>query len=103
MNAASPDTRGGGWLAWLIVVLAWLVCAAFCLALTVALEPWPGAYDTLYPVAIVVLFANIFVFWFILNRWSGDPRRLTGSAVRVCLGEGLFLALIYCLGRFALG
>lgn len=91
-----------GWGEWLAIVCGWLVCAGLCLAMTIGLEPYPSAYDTFSPVALVILFGNVFIFLFIGSRWAGEPRRLYGSVLRLCIGEGLMLAGVYALGRFAM-
>lgn len=95
--------NNNNWTAWLFVVCGWLVCAFLCLALTVGLEPYPVAYDTLFPAILVILFGNIFVFIFLVNRWGSSLRALLGATIRLCVGEALLLVCLYCLGRFALG
>lgn len=99
MVASIPETKRG-WREWFAIVCGWLVCAAMCLGLTIGLEPWPAAYDTFYPVAILLLFGNVFLFLFIGSRWAANPVRLYGSVARLCVGEGLLLAGSYVLGRF---
>lgn len=102
-NVTDGNTPGKrGWSEWLAIVFGWLVCAALCLALSVLLESFPAAYDTFLPAIILLLFANIFVFMFIGSRWAGQPVRLYGSVLRICIGEGLLLAGLYVLARFAM-
>ncbi|MBD5608012.1 MAG: hypothetical protein HDQ93_04080 [Desulfovibrio sp.] len=95
--------KNNNWLAWLCVVCGWLLCAFLCLGLTVELEAYPVAYDTLFPAILVILFGNIFVFIFLVNRWGASLRALMGATIRLCVGEALILACLYCLGRFAFG
>lgn len=92
-----------GWASWLAAVAGWLICAFLCLCLTIGLEPYAQAYDMFFPVAILLLFGNILVFLFISSRWGAWPARLAGAVARVCIGEGLLLAGIYALGRYAIG
>lgn len=98
----TPERTKRSWSEWLAIVAGWLVCAAFCLALTIGLEAYPAAYDTFYPVAILFLFGNVFLFMFIGSRWAGHPGRLYASVARLCIGEGILLAGLYLLGRFAM-
>lgn len=92
-----------GWLAWAVSVAGWLICAAICLLLTLYLEQWPYAYDMLFPVVLVILFGNIFLFLFIATRWGGRNGRLLASVARVCIGEALFLGGLYILGKYGIG
>lgn len=91
------------WLNYLLATTGWLVCAALCLALTIALEQFPNAYEILFPAVLLLLFGNIFVFLFITSRWGKDTRKLSGAVSRVCIGETLLLIGLYCLGRFGFG
>lgn len=91
------------WLGWVIAVCGWLICASLCLTATILLEAYPQGYDTLFPAIILIIFCNVFVFLFITGRWGNSPRRLIDSVIRVCIGEALFLAGIYALGRYVLG
>ena len=91
------------WLNYLLATGAWLACAALCLALTIALEQFPAAYEILFPAVILLLFGNIFVFLFITSRWGKDTRKLFSAVSRVCIGETLILLGLYCLGRFGFG
>ncbi|MDE5832556.1 MAG: hypothetical protein K2H64_06165 [Desulfovibrio sp.] len=95
--------KKNNWLAWLSVVCGWLACAFCCLVLTVELEVYPQAYATLFPAILIILFGNIFVFLFIVNRWGSSSRALLSAVIRVCAGEALLLAGLYCLGRFGFG
>lgn len=96
-------TPGAHWLAWLAAVAGWLLCAGFCLLLTIGLEPFPYAYDLLFSVIIFILFFNVFIYLFIVNRWGADTSRLIRSVIRVCIGEGLVMAGLYVLGKYAIG
>ena len=96
-------TKINNWMAWLAVVCGWLLCAFLCLALAIGLEPYPAAYDTLFPAILVILFGNIFVFFFLANRWGASLRALLGAIIRLCVGEAAILGGLYCLGRFGLG
>lgn len=92
-----------GFAAYAAAVAGWLICAAFCLWLTVELEAWPAAYDMFFPAVLLILFGNIFVFLFISSRWARQTSRLFSSVFRVCLGEAFLLAGMYILGRYFLG
>lgn len=89
------------WLGWFILVAGWLTCAAFCLLCSIGLEPYPFAYETFFPAIVILLFCNIFVFFFISSRWRGQLKRIAGSTVRIVIGEGLLLAGIFLLGKYA--
>lgn len=102
-SSQSGESFAKGWLSWFICVLGWLLCAAMCLWLTILLETWPYAYDMLFPAILLVLFCNILVFLFIGSRWGNRSRNILVAVVRVCIGEGLLLAGLYLLGRFAIG
>lgn len=91
------------WLSWLGAVAGWLVCAGLCLWFILEIEPYPYAYEMFFPFALLLLFGNIFLFLFISARWGEQPGRLFASLGRVCVGEGLFLAALYCLSRFFIG
>lgn len=93
----------GGWLSWTVSVLGWLVCAGLCLWLTIALEAWPYAYEVFFPAVLLILFCNILVFLFVTTRWGSHTRRLFGAVVRICIGEGLLLLLMYAAGRYGIG
>ena len=88
--------------AWAVSVVGWLTCAALCLWLTIALEPYPAAYETFFPAVLLILFCNILVFIFVTGRWAADLRRLTASVLRVCIGEGIILAGMFCMGKYLL-
>lgn len=102
MDSEKKPEKRNTWLPWLISVLGWLVCASFCLLLTINLESWPDAYDILFPAVLLMLFGNIFVFLFLASRYGTQPARLGAAVARLCLGEGLLLAGLYVLGRFAI-
>ena len=99
----APARVPAGALAWAISVAGWLICAGLCLWLTIALEAWPYAYEVFFPAVLLILFCNILVFLFVTTRWGGDLRRLFGSVVRVCIGEGLLLLIMYAAGRYGIG
>ncbi len=99
----SGKEKGRGWLGWLAAVCGWLVCAMFCLLLTIELEAYPYAYDMIFPAVLLILFCNILVFLFISTRWATQTGKLASSVLRVRLGEGLLLAGLYVLGRYAIG
>ena len=99
----APARKAAGWLSWAVAVAGWLVCAGFCLWLTIALEAWPYAYEVFFPAILLILFCNILVFLFVATRWAGVPRRLFGAVARVCVGEGLLLLLMYAAGRYGIG
>lgn len=104
MNCQNPVKKAApGLAAWAICVLGWLLCAGLCLALTLLLEAWPAAYDLFLPAVLLILFGNILVFLFVATRLAGNPGKLIGAVFRVCLGEGLILALFYVLGIFLVG
>lgn len=102
MNETAKAPAKKGWLVWFGAVTGWLACAGLCLLASIGLEPWPYAYDMLFPVILLLLFGNVFVFLFIVTRWGAQPGRFFGSVGRVFLGEGLLLAGLYALGRFAI-
>lgn len=91
-----------GWLAWLVCVLGWLVCAGLCLWLTIALEAYPAAYDMFFPAILLILFCNILLFLFIATRWAPAIGRLCGAVLRLCVGEAIILAGMYALGRYCM-
>lgn len=99
-NGARPSEAGRNWLGWLFSVGGWLVCAGMCLETTILLEAWPAGYDALFPAILLIIFCNVFVFLFIAARWGSRLKTLAAAVVRVCAGEGLFLAGIYALGRY---
>ena len=44
-RADTPEAaqkKPAGWLSWAVAVAGWLMCAALCLWLTIALEAWPS-------------------------------------------------------------
>ena len=92
--------HGAGFLAWAVSVAGWLICAGLCLWLTIALEAYPAAYELFFPAILLILFCNILVFLFITTRWAADLRRLIGSVFRVCAGEGIILAGMFCMGKY---
>ena len=94
--------RQTGWLAWLVCVAGWLLCAGFCLWLSIALEAWPYAYDVFFPAILLILFCNILLFLFIATRWGKSLKRLLTAVARLCAGEAIILAGMYCLGRFCM-
>lgn len=98
----SGEAKRPGWLAWLVCVLGWLVCAGFCLWLTIALEAYPYAYDIFFPAILLILFCNILLFLFIATRWAPSVSRLCGAVARLCIGEAIILAGMYGLGRFCM-
>lgn len=89
-----------GFAAWAVSVAGWLLCAAMCLWLAIALEAYPAAYEIFFYAILLILFCNILVFLFITTRWARDLRRLAGSVVRVCAGEGIILAGMYGMGKY---
>lgn len=91
-----------GWFIWLVSVTGWLVCAAMCLVLVILLESFPYGYDLFFPAVLLILFCNIFIFLFITSRWGLQLKRLVRAVFRVILGEGLILAGMYGLARFAM-
>lgn len=91
-----------GIAAWFICVCGWLACAGMCLWLTIALEAYPYAYDMFFPAVLLILFCNILVYLFIATRWALDLRRLAGSVLRVCAGEGLILAGMFAMGKYCM-
>ena len=99
----SSLSSGSGWRGWLIVVCGWLACAFLCLALTVGLEAYPAAYDSLFPFVLLLLFGNVFAFLFVINRRGDSLARVGGAVLRLCVGEALLLAGLYCLGKYGLG
>lgn len=101
MEDSSKKIRRG-WKEWFAIVAGWLACAALCLGLTISLEAYPAGYDTFYPLAILILFGNVFLFMFIGSRWAGQPVMLYASVARLCVGEALLLGGFYLLGRFAM-
>lgn len=102
-SGQGKNTPISNFLAWALAVAGWLLCSAMCLWLTIALEPWPMAYDMLFPAVILVLFGNIFLFLLVATRWAASLRKLANSVMRLCLGEGLLLGGLYLLGRFCMG
>ena len=100
---SAPAKRPTGWLSWVVAVAGWLICAGFCLWLTIALEAWPYAYEVFFPAILLILFCNILVFLFVATRWASQTRRLFGAVARVCVGEGLLLLLMYAAGRYGIG
>ena len=102
-QAPQAARRTRGWLSWAVAVAGWLICAAMCLWLTIALEAWPYAYEVFFPAILLILFCNILVFLFVSTRWANQTARLFGSVARVCIGEGLLLGIIYAAGRFGIG
>ena len=102
-SGKAPAKVPAGGLAWAISVAGWLICAGLCLWLTIALEAWPYAYEVFFPAVLLILFCNILVFLFVTTRWGGNLRRLFGSVVRVCIGEGFLLLLMYAAGRYGIG
>ncbi|MBD5626622.1 MAG: hypothetical protein HDQ90_03900 [Desulfovibrio sp.] len=103
MAESAPPKRPTGWLSWVVAVAGWLICAGFCLWLTIALEAWPYAYEVFFPAILLILFCNILVFLFVATRWASQTRRLFGAVARVCVGEGLLLLLMYAAGRYGIG
>lgn len=101
-SETGAGVKNAGFVAWLICVAGWLICAGLCLWLTIALEAYPYAYEVFFPAVLLILFCNILVFLFIATRWGADIRRLGGSVIRVCLGEGVILAGMYGLGRYCM-
>lgn len=91
-----------GLAAWFICVAGWLICAGLCLWLTIELEAYPYAYDMFFPAVLLILFCNILVFLFIATRWAMDFRKLSGSVIRVCVGEAIILAGMYALGKYCM-
>ena len=100
---SAPAKKATGWLSWAVAVAGWLICAVLCLWLTIALEAWPYAYEVFFPAIVLILFCNILVFLFVATRWGSQTRRLFGAVVRVCVGEGLLLLLMYAAGRYGIG
>lgn len=100
---AQAPKKAAGWLSWTVSVSGWLICAAMCLWLTIALEAWPYAYEVFFPAIILVLFCNILIFLFVSTRWGNETSRLFGSVARVCTGEGFLLGIMYLAGRFGFG
>ena len=100
MDEIAKKNEGRGWREWFALVAGWLACAAACLYASILLEPFPAVYDTFFPFIILLLFGNIFVFFFIASRWNGQPRRLYNSVIRIFLGESLLLAGIFFLGKY---
>ena len=100
---SAPAKKATGWLSWAVAVAGWLICAGLCLWLTIALEAWPYAYEVFFPAILLILFCNILVFLFVATRWGSQTRRLFGAVVRVCVGEGLLLLLMYAAGRYGIG
>ena len=94
--------KQAGWLAWLVCVAGWVLCAGFCLWLTIELEAWPYAYDVFFPAILLILFCNILLFLFIATRWGKSLSRLLAAVARLCAGEAIILAGMYCLGRFCM-
>lgn len=103
MTQADKNSTGKNLLAWAIAVAGWLLCASFCLILTIGLEPYPYAYDMFFPAVLLILFCNILVFLFVSTRWGNSARQLFLAVARVCTGEGLLLCMFYVLGRYAIG
>ena len=101
--ASAPARKATGWLSWVVAVAGWLICAGFCLWLTIALEAWPYAYEVFFPAIVLILFCNILVFLFVATRWASETRRLFAALARVCVGEGLLLLLMYAAGRYGIG
>lgn len=103
MDESEKDSAKKGVLIWLGAVLGWLVCAGICLLTSIGLETYPDAYDMLFPAVLLMLFGNVFVFLFIISRWGNQAAKFFGSIIRICVGEGLLLAGLYALGKYALG
>lgn len=101
MSEQEKAQGGRTWSEWFAIVAGWLACAASCLYLSLLLEPYPAAYDTFFPLIILLLFGNVFIFFFIASRWNKKPKRLYLSVLRVFVGEAIFLAGIFFLGRYA--
>lgn len=99
-NDMGSGSGRAGFAAWAVSVAGWLVCAAMCLWLTIALEVYPAAYDIFFPAILLILFSNILVFLFVTTRWAANLRRLAGSVVRVCVGEGIILAGMFGMGKY---
>ncbi len=94
--------RPTGFVAWVVCVAGWLICAGLCLWLTIALEAYPYAYEMFFPAVLLILFCNILVYLFVATHWANDIRRLLGSVIRVCIGEAIILAGMYALGRYCM-
>lgn len=92
--------KSHGFLAWLVCVAGWLLCAALCLRTTLALEAYPYAYEMFFPAVILILFCNIFLFLFIVTKWKGEMGRLVGSVARVCLAEAILLGGMFAIGKY---
>lgn len=97
------NCKGGGLYSWITAVMGWLICAAFCLFLTIKLEAYPNAYDTFFPAVLLILFCNILIFLFVSTRWGQQTKKLFGSVVRVCAGEAIILGGLYILGKYFIG
>lgn len=95
------ESKKNIFLSWAASVAGWLVCAALCLLLAIDLEN-RSAYEIFYPVVILLLFANVFLFLFVAMRWGALPRRLFDSIARICIGEGLLLLMMDILGRYVI-
>lgn len=83
-------------------IAGWLACAGMCLWLTLELEAYPYAYDMFFPVILLILFCNIFLFLFIAARWAAQASRLYGSVARLCAAEAIILAGMYGAGRWCM-
>ncbi len=98
-DAQAQDPKAGGWLSWFCAVFGWLFCAFECLWLWIELEAWPAAYEVFFPAILLILFCNVLVFIFIGARFGARSMRVGLAVMRVCLGEGLLLGLIYLCAR----
>lgn len=98
MQKSSQKTSWVGCM--LTAVSGWLLCAAMCLWLTVSLEGYPEAYGYALPVALVVLFGNIFAYIFVSVRCASRLQCLLPRVVGICLGEGALLLLVYLWGKY---
>lgn len=99
MREAAKEKRAG-FAGAVIAVAGWLVCAAMCFWLNVALEGLPRAAALAYPLSMAVAFSNIFVFSLVRSRCAGDLRRLLPAVIRICLSEGSMLLLVWSWGRY---
>lgn len=100
MPAGAQKPKAPGFMAWLYCLAGWLICAGLCLWFTVEMEAYPAAYDMFFPAVLLILFCNILLFLFVAVRWAQSLGKLGCAIARICLGEGLFLAGMYLLGRF---
>lgn len=86
-----------------LVVAGWFVCAAMCLYMTICLEQWPAAWDSMFPVAVAILFGNFAVFYTVSLRCTARGKSLAMPVFFICFGEAALFGIMYMIGRYMIG